>query len=357
MSKVGSVGLFARVDDKIGTCNISENNIGLKLSAYPKREKHVMLAYLNSQYGQILIQRRKSGNVQPKLNVADLRYIPIPKFSDDFSERISSLIAASDTALRDSESLYAFAQSILNDAIHFTPRNPDANTSVVSFSQVFSTGRMDAEYFMPKYDDYGQAIADYPNGNATIRELFGHVKTPCTRKKTSYRYVEIGDIDIGTGTASYNDITTSELPDNAKIMTMAGDILVSKVRPNRGAVAILDDDNLLVSGAFTVLREKTSYRREVLQVLLRSEMYKSWLLRFNVGTSYPVIKDDDVLNLPVPLLPDDIQHKISEHVRKSFALRKESERLIALAVKSVELAVEYDENTAMNLITQEEITS
>lgn len=87
-------------------------------------------------------------------------------------------------------------------------------------------------------------------------------------------------------------MATEELPDNAKIMTQKGDLLVSTVRPNRGAVAILGNGDLLVSGAFTVLREDGDYPKEVLQVLLRTSMYRDWLLRFNVGTSYPVIKDE-----------------------------------------------------------------
>ena len=64
--------------------------------------------------------------------------------SDEFDSLIESITRQAMTARAESQSLYAHAQSILNDAIHFTPRNPDANTSVVSFSQVFSTGRMDA---------------------------------------------------------------------------------------------------------------------------------------------------------------------------------------------------------------------
>lgn len=104
-------------------------------------------------------------------------------------------------------------------------------------------------------------------------------------------------VDVGTGSAFANTVATEELPDNAKIMTQKGDLLVSTVRPNRGAVAILGNGDLLVSGAFTVLREDGDYPKEVLQVLLRTSMYRDWLLRFNVGTSYPVIKDEDVLNM------------------------------------------------------------
>ena len=85
LSKVGnSIGFFARVDESIGLCNISENNIGIKLSAYSEEEKHYILTYLNSSYAQKLVLRRTSGNAQPKLNVGDLCYIPIPSFSDNF---------------------------------------------------------------------------------------------------------------------------------------------------------------------------------------------------------------------------------------------------------------------------------
>ncbi|HEX7972210.1 MAG TPA: hypothetical protein VF501_08350 [Thiobacillus sp.] len=60
------------------------------------------------------------------------------------------------------------------------------------------------------------------------------------------------------------------------------------MRPNRGAVAIVDFDDidLSVSGAFTVLREKadSKFSKETLKVLLRTQMYWEWLLKFNIGT-------------------------------------------------------------------------
>lgn len=129
-------------------------------------------------------------------------------------------------------------------------------------------------------------------------------------------------MDVGTGSVSFNAICTENLPDNAKILTRAGDLLASTVRPNRGAVAILESDNLLVSGAFTVLRESGDYPEEVLQVLLRTSMYRDWLLRFNVGTSYPVIKDEDVLNMPIPILGDDIKQDVVSILRTSIKCYK-----------------------------------
>ena len=164
---------------------------------------------------------------------------------------------------------------------------------------------------------------------------------------SNYNYVEIGDIDIGTGCASFNIVNTNELPDNAKIMTQKGDLLVSTVRPNRGAVAILEKDALLVSGAFTVLRETGDYPKEVLQVLLRTSIYRDWLLRFNVGTSYPVIKDEDVLNIPIPLLEDNVKQAVVNKVNESASLRRQSKQLLEYAEQAVEMAIEQGEDAAL----------
>lgn len=86
--------------------------------------------------------------------------------------------------------------------------------------------------------------------------------------------------------------------------------MISKVRPNHGAVAIIefDDTDLIVRGAFTVLLEKSDsvFSNEALKVLLRTKIYREWLLKFNVGTQYPVIRDEDILGLPIPKVEREI---------------------------------------------------
>ena len=213
------------------------------------------------------------------------------------------------------------------------------NIAVKNFSQSFSlSGRLDAEFYQPKYDDIEEKIS--ANSIGKIKDFFVQVKKICDRKEKFYNYIEIGDINISTGDAESNLIATENLPDNAKIMTQAGDILISKVRPNRGAISILKENNFLVSGAFTVLRATKNFSTEVLQVLLRLLIYKNFLLKFNVGTSYPVIKDEDVLKIPLPKISEEVQEKISELVEKSFELRAESKNLLDQAKILVERKIE-----------------
>ena len=96
---------------------------------------------------------------------------------------------------------------------------------------------------------------------------------------------------------------------------------------------------------------------DYLALVINSEAVRLQAERDSNGVIIKHWKPGDIARTVIPIFDSHIQQSISEHIRKSFALRKEAERLIALAVKSVELAIEYDENTAINLITQEEITS
>ena len=310
--------------------------------------KYYLWAFLHSSYGQSILWRSASQTGQPHLTLPAITKIKVPT-TGLIQKTIEILYQKSVDCKNQSMAMYSFAENILATTlgIQNIQHNPK-NFSIKQFSNSFqSTGRFDAEYYQLEYDRYSEFITSSSNGYALIKNEFEQITEKCERTNREYPYVEIGDIDVSTGAASYNTISTVQLPANAKIMTKKGDILVSTVRPNRGAVAILDSDNLLVSGAFTVLRQKGSYKKEVLQTLLRTKLYRDWLLRYNVGTSYPVIKDDDVLNMPIPLFDADIQNAIEIKVQESVALRKQSSKLLEYAKKAVEMAIEQGEDTAL----------
>ncbi len=353
LSKVGSIGFFSRVDDELGTCNISENNIGLKLSAYPTHVKHTMLVYLNSKYGQALLQRRKSGNVQPKLNVKDVCFIPIPKFSDDFSEHISTLILESDKALRESTALYTQAQTLLTSQLGQVPKD-SRNTTTRSLSEVFSTGRLDAEYFMPKYDSLIDSLKASPTIDSSCR-IHNANFTP--QKGTQYRYIELAD--IGT----YGNITGSttadgqDLPTRARRIVRAGQVIVSSIEGSLQSCALItqDYDGALCSTGFYVI-DSDSYNPETLLMLFKSEMVQTLMRRGCSGTILTAISEDELRKIRLPIIDLDTQTQIATNIQQSFSLRKRSELLINSAVKATELAVESSEQAAINFITQEELS-
>lgn len=307
-----------------------------------------LLSYLNSKYGKSLLCRKERGAIQKGLNLDDLKTLDIPLFSDKLSKSTELLITKALASISCAKRVYSEAETqieaILGSATIVSTPNHSVKTLTESF---LKSGRLDAEYYQTKYKDYESAVFCSPAGYTLIKDEFALIKDTCSRILDIYNYVEIGDIDVGTGNASFNAVNTNELPDNAKIMTKHGDILVSTVRPNRGAVAILEVEDLLVSGAFTVLRENGHYPKEVLQVLLRTSMYRNWLLRFNVGTSYPVIKDEDILNMPIPLLDEPVKQDVISKVKEAALLRQKSKQLLDYAKQVVEKAIEQGEDAAL----------
>ena len=307
-----------------------------------------LLCYLNSKYGKSLLLRKERGAIQKGLNLDDLKTLDTPMFSDLFSECIEMCVNRSFDCIRQAKCNYRDATKQIEEIVGQEQELPEINCSTKTISESFSsTGRLDAEFYQEKYRAYETGILLAAQGYTYIKKEFLQIKEKCSHELDAYNYVEIGDIDVGAGTATFNAVNTNELPDNAKIMTKQGDLLVSTVRPNRGAVAILEDEGLLVSGAFTVLRENGNYPKEILQVLLRTSMYRDWLLRFNVGTSYPVIKDEDVLNMPIPLFEETVKQSIVSKVKEAASLRSQSEQLLEYAKQAVEIAIEQGEDVAL----------
>ena len=238
-----------------------------------------LLIYIKTEYGQNQIQKFKRGAAQTGFLLEDFDQIFVPQFSLRFQDAIKSIVELAHDAIVRGSQIYTRAEQLLLSEIGYRPTSEGpVIISERAFKDSFiKTGRLDAEYYQPKYDSYSELICSYKDGYSSIKAEFEQVTEKCDRTNSEYPYVEIGDVDVGNGSAMFNSVSTEELPANAKIMTHIGDVLVSTVRPNRGAVAILDSDNLLVSGAFTVLRQKANYKKEVLQTLLRTNLYRDLL--------------------------------------------------------------------------------
>ncbi len=320
-----------------------------KITLKSQYNPYYVSTFLNCKYGYCQLRRRGIKATRPEIKLVEFPDIVIPEFSDRLYSAVEASVRKANTLFELASGTMELSAKLIIDSLAVGSSYAErVSKALVSFKNSFQlTGRLDAEYYQLKYKNYEAAVFGASNGYTFVKNEFVQVKKSCPRTLDNYNYVEIGDIDVGTGSAFANTVATEELPDNAKIMTQKGDLLVSTVRPNRGAVAILGNGDLLVSGAFTVLREDGDYPKEVLQVLLRTSMYRDWLLRFNVGTSYPVIKDEDVLNMPIPILGDDIKQDVVAKVNESASLRRQSKQLLEYAKQAVEMAIEQGEDIAL----------
>ncbi|WP_206183834.1 restriction endonuclease subunit S [Treponema pedis] len=284
--------------------------------------------------------RNNTASLYPAVLNSDVLNCRIPILPIAFQQKVATLVKSAHTNLETAKQKYSEAENLLLETLQlkdFHIANKPVNIKSIKES-FLKTGRLDAEFYQHKYEQYWNLIKSH--SYVFIRDEYTHITEKPEWKNQLYQYIEIGDININDGSYQSHWIEYKELPANAKIQVKQGDVLISTVRPYRGAITIVrsDDKDLIVSGAFTVLRKKThsGFNTEVLKVLLRSELYKDWLLQFNVGTSYPVIKDEDILNLPIPVISKEYQTKIAEYIQKAQILREEAKSLLENAKLKVE---------------------
>ena len=304
---------------------------------------YYLCTFLNSYFGKKQIFRYSNGAVVPEINHLSLNLIKIPLLSQTFQLEIEKLVKQAHKKQSQAKQLYRAAEQLLLEELHLVDYKPkEVLFSTIRKKDIDQANRFDAEYFQPNYQDIIEKIEGYRGGCCKVKDKFLQNKKLSVKDEQYYNYIEIGDVNISNGEVKYNKLKTSEVPANGKIELVNSDLLISKVRPYRGAVGIVNFElkNLLGSGAFTVLKENSDYKKEVLQVFLRIKYIRDYLLKFNVGTSYPVIKDENILNLKIPLIPSEVQIQIAEKIQLSHQLRKDSKKLLEAAKQQVEKKIE-----------------
>ena len=165
-------------------------------------------------------------------------------------------------------------------------------------------------------------------------------ENPTIYDKTIF-YIDISAInsDIKKITV-YNVISSKVAPSRARQRVQCGDILVSTVRPNLNAVAIVDktDNDMIASTGFCVLRpDKKKIDNNYLFEFVKSSRFVRSMTIQATGASYPAVSNRIVMAEQLPLPPLSVQQKIADVLGRTSVLiekRKAQIEKLNLLVKS-----------------------
>ncbi len=209
------------------------------------------------------------------------------------------------------------------------------------------SGRLDAEFYQPKYDDLKVFL-----GTLTTYKLGDLVKI--------FKSVEPGSDCYGTEGTPFirvSDVNKFGIAEpEIKITEHYGEeyyprkdtILFSKDGSLGIAYKVRTDLAAITSGALLHLtvKDKSLVLPDYLTLVLNSEPVQMQAERDSNGAIIKHWKPDDIKKVIVPVMARDVQEKIAAQVEASFRLRGESERLLSLAKMAVELAIEQGEAVA-----------
>lgn len=353
MSIVGAiVGNSALVtSDREATCSC-------KLAILRSNDENIMpetmLIFIKTKYGQNQIQKFKRGAAQTGLLLEDFEQLFIPQFSKKLQyickEHVDRIKMLMDEAVH----IYSEAEKLLIETLGLQDFNTQIERyAIKSFKTSFGdTGRLDAEYYQKKYDDLFAVLTKFPCKRlGKIAEIKKSIEpgSDCY-SDIGIPFVRVSDITKYGITEPKIKLSYNLVNNMQDLFPKKGTILLTKDGSVGIAYRVEEDKPFITSGALLHLKvlDENEVNPDYLTVLLNSEVVQMQAERDAGGSIIQHWKPSEIVDVVIPILDKNIQVEIAEKVKKSFKLRKESERILCQAIEFVEMAIEREEKTILN---------
>lgn len=314
-----------------------------------------LVAFLNGKYGRMEIDKNSMKGNQTNFSPAKFRDINIPVICDPMQKSIDSLFSNAYNLRLAAKKLYRDAQNLLSANFNDYMLPVTRKSTVKKLSESFgASGRLDAEFYQSKYDKLFESIGRFnvfslggENGLAAIRKSI----EPGSEyyQKDGIPFIRVSDVN--TFEISMPDIKVPRnIAANVESLFLKKDtILFSKDGSVGIAYKVQEDMDAITSGALLHLTVKNLdvILPDYLTLVLNSPIVQMQAERDSNGAVIRHWKPSDVAKVIIPVLDMDVQKDIAQKIQESFELRKESKRLLEIAIKAVELAIETDEKSAV----------
>lgn len=318
-----------------------------------------LLTYLSCAIGHGLIRRGQRGAAQPGINLSDIATVLVPILSNELQTQVEALIKHSRSLVIQSHSVYGAAEMLLLTTLGMAGYSPAEETiNVKSLMDSFHlTGRIDAEYYQPKYEQIISRIK--ATTHAALSDLVSIVKSiepgsdAYTEDENGLPFLRVADYSkYGINspqkclTASFVSANKAELD---ALMPKKNTILFSKDGSVGEAYCLREDANLVTSSAILHLtvRDPSVVLPDYLTLALNSILVKMQAERDAGGSVILHWRTNEISNVVVPLVAMATQQEIAELLKQSFELKAKSERVLDVARRVVEIAIEKDEKSAL----------
>lgn len=349
LSIMGNVGDIALVPRGFVSC-MANRAIAIIKDITIMRPAFLFI-YLMTSYGFKEIERQKNGGVQERINLDVLGKIKIPELSSEFQNTIEKIVFETHDLIDSSKSLYTSAQNLLLSHLRILNYTFTNNSiAIKTFANSFGvSGRLDSEYYQPKYDEIENIINNYYNKTEPLKiacNLYDNNFNPLENQE--YKYIELSNI------GNYGEILNTEkyigkkLPTRARRKIKTNQVIVSSIEGSLESCALVTEDfnNALCSTGFYVI-DSDKVNSETLLMLFKSLPIQNMLKQRCSGTILTAINKSEFLSVPIPIIEDTIQQQIAQKVQESFTLRKKSTVFLEIAKKAVEMAIEEGEDVSL----------
>lgn len=351
ITKVGSP-CYASLLEDYGNVALSRTVLGVQ--NIRNINNYYLLVFLRSKYGFEQLLRQRELTIQYQLTLERVKNIQIFVPSVQFQTAIEELTKEQLQINQQSISIYQQAENLLLTELDLQNwQLTQGNTEVKSFANSFlQSGRLDAEYYQPKFDEVIKKIKQ--TENYKLSEL---VKIKKSIEPGSAAYMDEGIpfirvADLSKFGLSETEIHLSPTKELENLFLKKDTILLSKDGSVGIAYKMEEDMQAVTSGA--ILHLTVTHKNvlpDYLTLVLNSRLTQLQAERDAGGSIIQHWRMNEIENVLIPVIHLEKQQQIAQLIQQSFLLKKQSQQLLQTAKLAVEKAIEESEEAAMEFIS------
>lgn len=355
INKIGSAGKVYLMPELNMPVTLGMNQFMLRTN--DKTNEEYVYAFLNCKYGRLLTERKISGAVPPSIDKESVRNIRIPKFKN-LEDIVKQIVKESFELKKVAKIIYKEANNeLLTNLNMIDDKLNYSNINIKRKSQSFDVnGRIDAEYYQLKYDKLIEKLKAIDNDILSNLVTKNKSIEPGSEfyRNQGIPFIRVSNLFENKITNTSIFLDEKEIKDIENLYLKKNTILLSKDGSVGIAYKVEEDLKVVTSGAILHLKVKNTKKvlPEYLTLVLNSDIVKLQAERDSNGAIIKHWKPSEIDNVIIPILEEEKQKEITEKVNQSFELKKQSEKLLEIAKKAIEIAIEKTEDIAINYINK-----
>lgn len=345
INKIGNPGKVYIVPPLNRKISLGMNQFMLRTNR--KIHQKFLYVFLACSIGSKLLRRKITGAVPLSIDKDSVRSVIIPMLDDDLQLEIDKLVEHYFKLNFESKSLYSQAEKILFNALGL--KDLDLKDDLffnVYMKQVTSFSRMDAEFYMPKYERLMNHINDYSPEN-----LGDLAKITKGTEPGSEKYTEEGRLFIRVRNLSKFGIRLNNqkyLEESLYIKLRKfyepkkGEMLLSKDATPGIAYILKEDIDVIISGGILRLKFDKDIRKEYIALVINSQIGQMQAKRDAGGAVIYHWKPEQIRNMKIPMLDEGLQDEIEKFCLDSYHKREQAKETLEEAMHKVEDMVDKE---------------
>jgi type I restriction enzyme S subunit len=303
-----------------------------------------LAGYLSSRHGTAWRSRLRTNTTVEFIGNDELRAVPVPlpdrRIQDFIGAKVELAERCRALASREHEKLAADIATLYQGC----PHDAEPSLSTVVGPAEVDGSRLDAWYHQRHFI----TLTDWLRRNPAFVELGKVAKlsadrwSPRGHGQSSFRYIEISNVDPSTGHVSHSEVPVESAPSRARKLVRRFDVLASTVRPNRGAVGLVPEslDGAVATTGFAVVRPASKTDAFFLLAVLRHPASTAQLMRCNTGSAYPAIEESVLPQIWIPGAKPETRKSLGGRELKRTTLQQTAVDLVNQAKADVEALIE-----------------